>query len=152
MLAPESHLHLSRDYGHETRAVTLEGEAAFLPTHDAKHPFMVRTAQAVTQDIGTTFEVSAYPEAPATRVVVAEEVQWMCGASRSRPGQLALVEGQGAPTVRAIGTSRPLLRVEDGTTGVRFGANVPEVLATIQAVVRCRVRAPDSRARRLPGT
>jgi transmembrane sensor len=142
MLAPESHLHVNRDYGHETRAVTLEGEAAFVPIHDGKHPFMVRTAQAVTQDIGTTFEVSAYPGANATRVVVAEGRVNVRGVSLEA-GQLALVERQGAPTV--VRLARPDRYFAWRTGQLVFdSAPVPEVLAAIGRWYGVEVLVPDS--------
>ncbi len=54
------------------REVELEGEAYFTVAHDATHPFAVRAHGAVARDVGTAFDVRAYPEDTGARIVVAE--------------------------------------------------------------------------------
>lgn len=71
-LAPGSVLQVPADYGVRTRAVDLEGEAAFLVSHDAARPFTVRTAYGLARDLGTRFVVRAYPGDTVTEVAVAE--------------------------------------------------------------------------------
>ncbi len=71
-LGPASRLRLAADYGAGSRHVTLEGAALFTVVHDAARPFSVRTARAVTQDLGTRFGVAAYADEPEERVIVAE--------------------------------------------------------------------------------
>jgi transmembrane sensor len=72
VLAPASRLHVPADFGRATRTVDLDGEALFTVVHDARHPFVVRTAVGAIQDVGTTFDVRAYAEDTLTRVAVAE--------------------------------------------------------------------------------
>lgn len=43
------------------REVTLSGEAYFSVRHDASHPFVVHTGRMDIRDIGTAFNVRAYP-------------------------------------------------------------------------------------------
>jgi ferric-dicitrate binding protein FerR (iron transport regulator) len=82
------------------RDVYLEGTAFFSVTHDSARPFVVHTVNAVTEDIGTEFMVTAYPETQATEVVVAEG-SVSIGTPSSTPasrtvlsrGQLALMRG-----------------------------------------------------------
>ncbi len=72
-LAPASRLRVAADYangGARSREVELEGEAYFAVAHDSAHPFAVRTRHVVARDVGTAFDVRAYPEEPAVRVVV----------------------------------------------------------------------------------
>jgi transmembrane sensor len=69
-LGPESRLRVHASGA--TRLVELTGEAVFVVRHDAARPFVVRAAQAVTEDLGTTFGVRAYPGDTLVRVVVAE--------------------------------------------------------------------------------
>jgi transmembrane sensor len=52
------------------REMTLEGEAVFDVVHDAARPFLVHAANAVTEDLGTSFSIRAYPEDGSVRVVV----------------------------------------------------------------------------------
>jgi len=53
------------------RDVELTGEAFFRVTHDERRPFVVRTATAVIEDLGTEFSVRALGTATPVRVVVA---------------------------------------------------------------------------------
>ena len=91
------------------RDVYLEGTAFFSVAHDSAHPFIVHTVNAVTEDIGTEFIVTAYPETQATEVVVAEG-SVSIGTSSSTPasrmvlsrGQLALMRGRDTAQVPAV--------------------------------------------------
>lgn len=44
------------------REVSLSGEAFFEVVHDADHPFVIHTSGMDIRDIGTAFDVKAYPE------------------------------------------------------------------------------------------
>ncbi|HEY8312252.1 MAG TPA: FecR domain-containing protein [Gemmatimonadaceae bacterium] len=75
-LAADSKLTIPSDFdapdsrGRYRRQVSLEGRAYFDVVHDTSKPFVVRTASAVTRDIGTSFVLTAYPETHLTQVVV----------------------------------------------------------------------------------
>ncbi|MEO7987669.1 MAG: FecR domain-containing protein [Gemmatimonadales bacterium] len=56
----------------EPREVELTGEAYFEVAPGEGRPFVVRAADVVARDIGTSFLVRAYPEEPHARVVVRE--------------------------------------------------------------------------------
>ncbi len=71
-LGPVSRLRLAADYGRARRDVSLDGEAYFVVAHDTAHPFTVRAANTVTMDIGTRFDVRAYPDDHRVRIAVAE--------------------------------------------------------------------------------
>lgn len=53
------------------RVVVLEGLAVFDVVHDSIHPFEVRSANAITEDLGTRFTVRAYPNESRVQVFVA---------------------------------------------------------------------------------
>ncbi len=45
-----------------TREVSLSGEAFFEVVHDADHPFVIHTSGMDIKDIGTAFDIKAYPD------------------------------------------------------------------------------------------
>lgn len=52
------------------RDVQLRGEAFFAVTKNPAQPFMVHTAKVAVKVLGTSFLVKAYPQLPATTVLV----------------------------------------------------------------------------------
>lgn len=82
-LGPSSTMRVLAGYGRHARVVELSGEAWFQVRHDAVRPFSVRTANTVTQDIGTAFTVRALSGDSLVRVVVHE------GAATLRPADAA---------------------------------------------------------------
>ena len=55
-----STLQYSQQFADE-RKVKLSGEAYFEVIHDAAHPFVVELSNAIVEDLGTSFNISAYP-------------------------------------------------------------------------------------------
>src|SRR5690348_14141904 len=97
MLGPASSLRF-RDRGtlgvESPRDVYLEGEAYLAVKHDPMRPFRVHTAAGLVEDVGTEFLVSAYPDAPGLRVVVANGMVALYGtASPARRPLLTLAHG-----------------------------------------------------------
>jgi transmembrane sensor len=72
LLAPESRLSVSGKFGTSTRVVSLTGEAMFKVNHASAVPFIVRTRNAMTQVLGTTFAIRGYPEESSVLVAVSE--------------------------------------------------------------------------------
>lgn len=85
VLAPASHLTVIG------RKVTLDGEAFFTVMYDSHAPFVVRAGRVVATDLGTQFDVRAYPEDSTVRVAV-EEGRVALTATDSAP-PVALVQG-----------------------------------------------------------
>jgi len=85
-LGVDSRLRFSSTFGQSSRELYLEGRAYFDVVHDSTRPFRVRTSNGLTEDVGTKFTVTAYPEQRATQVVVAEGAVTL--AVRSRPFSL----------------------------------------------------------------
>lgn len=69
-LNADSRLQLLPGYGADARDVALQGEAYFVVRHDATRPFRVHTSGAVSEDLGTEFDVRAYADDPDERVLV----------------------------------------------------------------------------------
>jgi transmembrane sensor len=97
-----------------SRDVYLEGEAVFEVKHDPKWPFLVRTAHAVTEDLGTRFDLRAYPADSVVTVAVAE-------------GKVALRRDHGPGTVLGAGDLGRL--TADGRLETQHGASLEPYLA-----------------------
>lgn len=60
-LNASSTLQYPDHFSGDTRKVILDGEGYFEVVHDASHPFVVEISNAIVEDLGTAFNVSAYP-------------------------------------------------------------------------------------------
>ncbi|MEJ2880313.1 FecR family protein [Pedobacter sp. GR22-6] len=65
-----SELVVSSDFGEKQRQVQLKGEAFFKVAKDAGRPFIIRSGQLKTRVLGTSFNISAYPERERIKVSV----------------------------------------------------------------------------------
>jgi len=88
-----SKLTYSKDYATAPiREVFLSGEAYFNVLHDKKHPFIIHTANFDIRDIGTTFNINAYPGEKTTEASLIEgsiEISFKSNAKKIilQPGQ-----------------------------------------------------------------
>ena len=115
-----SRLTVAAGFGDEERAVALEGQAFFDVADDPGRPFLVGTSAGRVAVVGTAFDVRAYPEEPATRVVVAEGrvAVRAAGAVETeaallRPEDLAVVAGGDVAVERGVGLA-PYLAWREG--------------------------------------
>jgi ferric-dicitrate binding protein FerR (iron transport regulator) len=112
MLASESTVRYPADLSGPTREVTLSGEAMFAIAHDAARPFIVRADDAMVKDVGTTFDVRAYPGETHVRVVVVEGSVDLSGAEAASPtqrlrrGELGRRDARGAIEIREVDPAR----------------------------------------------
>ena len=65
-----SNLSYDDTYGKETRELRLVGEAFFDVAKDAAHPFIIHTKVMDVKVLGTSFNVRAYPDEPATEAAL----------------------------------------------------------------------------------
>lgn len=126
VLGAASTLRLAAGFGDATREVFLEGQAFLKVKHDAARPFVVNAAGTRTIDLGTAFEVRAYPN-EGVRVAVSEgmvEVRRDGGVRDSavlQPGDVAELPASGDAAVvkrqqdvaRLLGWTRGELVFED---------------------------------------
>lgn len=70
-LSVDSRLRVPQSYGATSRDVELDGEAYFVVQHDARRPFRVHAGGGVSEDLGTEFDVRAYPGDSDAIVIVA---------------------------------------------------------------------------------
>lgn len=57
-----SHIRYDDNFIQKNREVYLDGEAYFSVKHDASHPFIVHAGNITIRDLGTKFNVQAYPD------------------------------------------------------------------------------------------
>jgi len=88
-------------FGGDQRRVELTGEAYFEVKHIPGKPFRVQTGQRVVEDIGTSFNINAYPDEPAARVTLIEGAAVVVGKKRLplHPGQQAHWQAEEAETL-----------------------------------------------------
>lgn len=67
-----SSLTFPKSFSDKERVVSLEGEAYFEVSKDAKRPFTVQTQEINVQVLGTHFNVDAYPNSPTTKTTLLE--------------------------------------------------------------------------------
>jgi ferric-dicitrate binding protein FerR (iron transport regulator) len=84
----------------------------FTVVHDARHPFVVRTARTTVRDVGTTFDVRAYAADANERVTVAEGEVAVAGVAL-HARDAASLDASGHVTVRRnVDVSAPMAWVQ----------------------------------------
>ena len=117
VLGVDSKLRWSTKFGIRAREVSLEGEALFVVVDDRTRPFVVRSANAVIDDIGTEFGVRAYAGDGSVRVVV-------------RKGAVALAPARDTLTHRALLGAGDMGSLDsDGAVRVEHDVDVERQLA-----------------------
>jgi ferric-dicitrate binding protein FerR (iron transport regulator) len=71
-LNAESSITFPTAFTGKERTVKVTGQARFEVAHNAEHPFKVQTEKQTIEDIGTVFDVNAYPDEPATLTTLVE--------------------------------------------------------------------------------
>lgn len=145
-LAPRSALAYDFSSNHTRTVRLLEGEALFEVRHDAGRPFVVRTAEATTTDLGTVFDVRT--DGDVTTVAVRSgRVRVKRNDSDAAPRELGAGDwwrAEAGATAQA-GSISPEL-VADWTAGTVFVQNQPisEVIAQLRSWYSGRIIQTDS--------
>lgn len=105
-LNSETELRYPVHFASNSREVFLQGEAYFKVSRDSRRPFVVRTSRMDTKVLGTSFNISAYPDEMKSHTTLEEgkvEVkEKMTGKIvRLSPGEQALLEN-GRLDVRSV--------------------------------------------------
>jgi ferric-dicitrate binding protein FerR (iron transport regulator) len=156
-LGAASIVRLGDRFDQGVRHIWLEGQALFRVRHDSLRPFVVHAAGTVTQDLGTEFDVRAYPEDTVVRVVVAEGLvsfrpQDSAGeAVLLRPGDVARLGADGPATLVRLQNVERLLA---WSTGEIVFDNTPlsEVAEELERWFDIECRIADSTLRDRPLT
>jgi ferric-dicitrate binding protein FerR (iron transport regulator) len=78
--------------------VRITGEAYFEVKHSENQTFRVKVGNTLVEDLGTHFDIDAYPDDPARRTTLLEgavRVSGQHGTALLKPGQQARSEGTG---------------------------------------------------------
>lgn len=153
VLGAASVLRLAGGFGSTTREVFLEGQAFLRVRHDAARPFVVHAGGTRAVDLGTAFEVRAYPN-EGVRVAVTEgmvEVERAsdpAGSAVLNPGDVAEVPITGAAIVKR---QQDVERLLAWTRGQLVFDNAPlsEVARTLERWFDVEVRIQDEALGRL---
>ncbi len=157
VLAPASVLTVGSGFGRSARDVTLDGEAAFTVTHDARVPFTIHTSWAVLRDVGTTFVVRAYQTDRGTRVAVREGAVSVTSAGAPAAvvtlgaREAASIDGQGRLHLGGATDADALLAWMRGRT-VFNDARLGDVVRDLSREFDLEILVPDSSLARLPVT
>jgi transmembrane sensor len=134
------------------RELDLAGEAAFDVVHDPSRPFIVRAANAVTEDLGTSFVIRAYPGEDVRVVVMSGKVAVRptirAGARADReavlgPGQLARLSAAGQlDVITGVDTTEYLAWLSERVT--YRNVRLDDVAADVERKFDVTIRIPDS--------
>ena len=109
VVAAQSTLRYPATQTGATREVDVTGEAYFEVAHDDRRPFVVHANGLTISDLGTAFDVRAYPSDARVRVVVADGRVAVRDAHDARivdRGLLAQWDTSGAVTMRPVDPQR----------------------------------------------
>lgn len=84
------------------RQVEITGEAYFEVVHNAAHPFRVKVAGQIIEDLGTRFNINAYTDEPVIKTTLLEgsiRLSNITGNLTLKPGQQAVIQPNQAITV-----------------------------------------------------
>ena len=95
-LNAESSIRIPEHFAADSREVYLEGEAFFVIERDENRPFLVHSADMVTQVLGTSFNVKAFPGDKVFEVVVATGKVGVSSEEANNPSLILTPNEQGA--------------------------------------------------------
>ena len=113
VLGVDSRLHVASDFGDSARDLYLDGTAYFDVVHDSTRPLRIHTSNAVTEDVGTRFVVTAYRASGSTQVVVESGTVTMRPVRVASASRVELTAGdmgrlapnEAVPAVRVVDTA-----------------------------------------------
>jgi transmembrane sensor len=147
-LNKKSSITYQYDPAKKKRSLKLTGEVYFDVKHEETKPFIIETNEVIIEDIGTTFNVKAYPESPTVEVFV--ETGEVAFYSKDNPG-LRLLEGETGVYHKA---SRSFARIEQSDTNVlsyktRFfnfnKTSLGEAVQNLNEVYEMKIRLADKK-------
>jgi len=102
----------------KTRKVALKGEGFFEVKHEEEKPFVIEAEEAIVRDLGTAFNLKAYPDQDTVEVVVKEGVVQFY--TKDDPG-LNLVAGETGIYSKRLKSFTKLQRADTNVFAYRTG-------------------------------
>ena len=93
ILDAQSSIRYPSSFKSDQRIVEVSGQVYFEVVHRAKQPFIVKTAQQTIEDLGTHFNINAYPDAATVKTTLEEGRVSITTRKKTvflKPGQVAL--------------------------------------------------------------
>ena len=91
-LNADSKLKYPEQFDGTTREVYLEGEGYFVVKHNINQPFVLNTGNLTTTDLGTKFDVSAYPDNKTISVSLLEGKVKVSRNENGKIGRIAILK------------------------------------------------------------
>ena len=138
-------------FGSETREVSIEGEAFFEVKPNKNKPFIIHAGKAQIKVLGTSFNVSAYPDAKLVEVIVQTgEVQVLNKMTEAKQtNELILTPGDKGTLVYASNTLLKSINQDPNflawkTHNLIFKAtSLREVIVNLEKVYKVNIRLAD---------
>jgi len=152
-LNTDTKLQFPKKFGRKTREVTIVGEAFFEVKPNKNKPFIIHAGKAQIKVLGTSFNVSAYPETKLVEVIVETgKVQVLNKTAETiQTNELILTPGDKGTLVYS---SNSLLKTTNQnpnflawkTHNLIFKAtSLSEVIGNLEKVYKVNIRLADSR-------
>lgn len=147
-LNTDTKINYPRKFGPKTREVTIEGEAFFEVKPNKNKPFIIHAGKAQIKVIGTSFNVSAYPDTQSVEVIV-ETGKVQVLNKTAETNELILIPGDKGTLVNS---SNSLLKTTNQdpnflawkTRNLTFKAtSLDEVIANLEKVYKVKIRLAD---------
>lgn len=147
-LNTDTKIKYPKKFGPETREVTIEGEAFFEVKPNKNKPFIIHAGKAQIKVIGTSFNVSAYPDTKSVEVIV-ETGKVQVLNKTAETNELILIPGDKGTLVNS---SNSLLKTTNQdpnflawkTRNLTFKAtSLSEVIANLEKVYKVNIRIAD---------
>lgn len=147
-LNTDTKIKYPKKFGQKTREVTIEGEAFFEVKPNKNKPFIIHAGKAQIKVIGTSFNVSAYPDTKSVEVIV-ETGKVQVLNKTAETDELILIPGDKGTLVNS---SNSLLKTTNQdpnflawkTRNLTFKAtSLSEVIANLEKVYKVNIRIAD---------
>lgn len=162
-LSPKSSMRYPRSFDQHSRIISMDGEAFFEITKDHRRPFSIYSGDVITKVWGTSFRISAYPEAKSTEVSVLsgkvsvslsqkKQAQWNTSGTSGKDGEIILLPHQKATYVKSgkvlirkqEAVSNPSINIWIKTTISFENTSVNEVMSALNKKFGVHIYSPDA--------
>lgn len=126
-----SSIHFPLTFTESERVVEITGEAYFEVAENAHQPFKVKVADQIIQDIGTHFNINAYPDEPFVTTTLIE------GSVKVTHGSSSVIIKPGEQASLASGSNKILVSSADVEAAIAWKNGVFELTnANIASIMR----------------